>query len=71
MREHPDTTENYVTIKEVRGRLNVSRWTVDRLIKTGELDAIKGAGPKGLVRISETSLTSYIERHTVKEERSA
>lgn len=53
----------YLTIAQVCARLNVSRWTVHRRIKSGELEAIKDGNGNRFVRISEESLARYIERH--------
>ncbi len=49
-----------LTFLEVQDRLRVSRSTVYRLIRAGELDVIHiGAA----IRISEESLESYIATH--------
>ncbi len=50
----------FLSIDDVGQRLNVSRSTVYRLIRAGELDVIHiGAA----IRISEESLESYIATH--------
>lgn len=54
--------ERYLTVKEVGGRLRVSRWSVGRLIKSGELEAVEVGG---VIRIPESALSDFIQRHTV------
>lgn len=55
-----------LTIKEVCDALRVSRWTAGRLIKSGELKAIKtGDAHSAAVRIDDESYADFIERHTV------
>lgn len=50
--------EKYNSIKQVSQRLNVSRMTVIRMIKRGELESIKIGSS---VRIPESSITALIE----------
>ena len=57
--------EEFLTVDEFAASMKVSRWTVGRLIKSGELKAVKGEGRNGSVRIPVTSHADYIERHTV------
>jgi excisionase family DNA binding protein len=56
----------YLLTSEVQRILNTSRPTVRRLIKIGELRAIKGEGRNGRVKIEEDSVKEYIERHRVQ-----
>lgn len=60
-----EMTEQYLTVEDVAKILRVSRWSVGRYIETGALKAIKAEGPKGAIRIPLSSLTAYIEAHTV------
>lgn len=57
--------ERYLTVKEIAGVLRVSRWSVGRLIEAGELSAVKADGRNGAIRIPESSVHAYIQRHTV------
>jgi excisionase family DNA binding protein len=55
----------YLTIAEAGKKLRVSRWTIARLIKSGELHAIKGDGRNGRVKIAQTSVQEYERRHAI------
>lgn len=57
--------DRFLTVQEVAGVLRVSRWSVGRYIGAGALEAIKGDGPNGSIRIPLRSLHSYIEAHTI------
>ncbi|GAA2069560.1 hypothetical protein GCM10009779_71930 [Polymorphospora rubra] len=54
-----------MTIAEVEQYLQVSRWSVKRLIEAGHLEATKADGRNGAVRIYPASLRAYVESHTV------
>ena len=55
-----------LTSAEARERLGVSRFTLEALIRTGEIEAIKtGSAPNSHFRISEEAVAAYIERHKV------
>lgn len=56
----------YLTTRETCEVLSVSRWTVARLIRDGELTAVKGSAKNSHIRIDEASLKKYIERNKVK-----
>lgn len=56
----------YLTTRQVCDELKISRWHVARLIRTGQLDAIKGEGRNGHVKIDEESLAAYIEAAKVE-----
>ncbi|WP_420123867.1 helix-turn-helix domain-containing protein [Nakamurella sp.] len=60
-----EQTDRFLTVQEVADILRVSRWSVGRYIEAGALEAIKGDGPNGSVRVSLRSLNAYIEAHTV------
>lgn len=55
----------FLSTKETCLRLRKSRWTVMDLIKSGELDAVKGPTRNSHLHITEESITRYIERHRV------
>ncbi|TDC82423.1 DNA-binding protein [Micromonospora sp. KC606] len=61
-------TDRFLTVQEVADVLRVSRWSVGRYIDAGALQAIKGDGTNGSIRIPLSSLTAYIEAHTVSAE---
>jgi excisionase family DNA binding protein len=53
-----------LTIKDAAAYLGISRWTVNRLRASGELEAFRvGAG----VRITRASADAYIERQRAAE----
>jgi excisionase family DNA binding protein len=54
----------YLTRAEACERLNVSRETLRKLIKSGELKAHKtSAGRTSPYRISEEAIRDYVKRH--------
>lgn len=58
-----------LTAAQVRERLGISDDTLRKLIKTGQIPAIKvGTGTLGHWRITEEDLNDYIERARVKPE---
>lgn len=58
--------ERQLTIDEVAKYLRVSRWSVTRYIKSGELGATKDTSARnGAVRIPLSSLNHFIAAHTV------
>jgi len=56
-----------MTIKEVAEYLRVSKSTVFRLMRDGELPAIKFSA-KRFTRIQRSDLEAFIKRHSTKEE---
>jgi excisionase family DNA binding protein len=55
-----------LTSAEARERLGISRFTLEALIRSGEIEAIKtGSAPNSHFRISEESIAAYIERRRV------
>jgi excisionase family DNA binding protein len=52
------TGEAWLPILDVCEQLSVSKWTVRRLIRAGELDAIR---LQGFYRVSSLSLARFIE----------
>lgn len=53
-----------LTIRETAQRLNVSRMSIYRLIKTGELRAFKFR--KQIIRIEEKDLDEFLEGKRIK-----
>lgn len=60
--------EQHLTVDEVADLLRVSRWSIGRYIKSGDLKATKAPGKKGAVRIPVSALAAYIDEHTVTAE---
>jgi excisionase family DNA binding protein len=56
----------YLSTRQVCHTLNISRWQVTRLIKSGRLTAIKGHGRNGHLRIDADSLAAYVEDSKVE-----
>ena len=56
----------FLTVAEVAERLGVSRDTVKRMVKDGELSAVKGAASNSWFRISEESFAAWVAAHTVQ-----
>lgn len=55
-----------LTSAEARERLRVSRFTLEALIRTGEIEAFKtGSAPNSHFRITEESVDAYLERHKI------
>lgn len=56
----------YLTTKEARTRLRVSRMTMQRLIQSGDVRASRiGNGKTSPYRIAESDLSDYMDRQTV------
>jgi excisionase family DNA binding protein len=56
----------YLSSREARERMGVSRETLRKLIKTGELKASKvGDGRTSPLRIHEDDIRDYMDRHAV------
>lgn len=59
----------YLSAAEARERLHVSRETLRKLIKSGDLKAHKVSGGRtSPYRISEEAVADYIEHRTVRPE---
>lgn len=54
---------DFLTVNEVSNLLRLSVLTIYKYIKSGKLDAVEFGGH---YRISNTSLTSFIEQHKVR-----
>ena len=60
-----------LTAAQVRERLGISRATLEQLIRTGEIEAIRiSSAPGSAFRISEQALADYVRRQTVRPEAS-
>lgn len=55
----------FLSIKETGLKLRKSRWTVKKLIDSGELDAVKGPTAKAHIHVVAESVERYIQRHTI------
>ena len=58
--------DQLLTIREVSQKLRRHRVTVSRMVRDGELRAIRGEGKNGRVLIYPDSVTEYLERRTVQ-----
>jgi excisionase family DNA binding protein len=50
----------WLTVGEAARRLGVSRWTVRRMVDTGEL---RGVDVRHMLRVENQSIDDYIEQH--------
>jgi excisionase family DNA binding protein len=55
----------YLSTAETCERLRLSRWTVSKLVRSGELEAVKGPARNSPLRITKASIDAYVERYTV------
>ena len=56
-----------LTAEQVRERLGISQRTLFRLIRSGQLTAIKtGPGKNARIRVSEEALADFIEQRRVR-----
>ena len=53
----------YYTVEQLSERLDVSKETIRRFIRTGELKAEKGSNKNGF-HISEENLKEFLDRHS-------
>lgn len=59
--------EYFYTRKEISEILKISEKTVDKLIKSGQLEAFKlGDGSRSSIRISEKSFKKFLEQSKIK-----
>jgi excisionase family DNA binding protein len=54
---------DYISVEQVQERLSLSRDTVDRMIRRGEIQAVKIGR---CVRISEEEIERYLQSHKFK-----
>lgn len=55
----------FLTIKETGEKLRKSRWTIKKLIDSGELEAVKGPTAKAHIHVVAASVERYIARHLI------
>jgi excisionase family DNA binding protein len=55
--------EEYFTLEEVAKKLKVSRRTVNRWVENGKMKAVKFSPGPGHIRITETDLKDFIDKH--------
>jgi excisionase family DNA binding protein len=56
----------YLSSRETQKRMGISRETLRKLIRSGELKAHKvGTGRTSPIKVSEASIEDYMERHVV------
>lgn len=56
----------FMTIAEVSEKLRRHRVTVSRMVRAGELRAVKGEGKNGRVLVYADSVQEYLDRNTVQ-----
>lgn len=56
----------FMTIAEVSDKIRRHRVTVSRMVRDGELRAVRGEGKNGRVLIYADSVQEYLERNTVQ-----
>lgn len=64
----PTTTtvdDGFMTIREVSERIRRHRVTVSRMVRDGELRAVRGKGRSGRVLIYAHSVDQYLKRNEV------
>lgn len=54
-----------LSMAETCRRLRYSRWTVRKLIRAGEIQAIKGPARNAPIRVYEQSVIAYLARNTI------
>lgn len=55
----------YLSMREACEHLRYSRWTVRRLIRQGELTAVKGPARNARIRVDADSLAAYLARNRI------
>ncbi|MGH3585305.1 MAG: helix-turn-helix domain-containing protein [Pseudonocardia sp.] len=58
--------EDFLTIREVSEKIRRHRVTVSRMIRDGELRAVRGKGRNGRVFIYADSVAEYLKRNEVE-----
>lgn len=61
----------YLSTAQACGRLNISKDTLRKRIRAGELTAIKGEARNSHIRVSIASIEAYEERRRIAREGSA
>jgi excisionase family DNA binding protein len=58
-----EQSERFMTVDEAADLLHVSRWSILRRVKAGDLDVVRvGRGPKAPIRIAPGDLADYLRR---------
>ncbi|MFI6510045.1 helix-turn-helix domain-containing protein [Streptosporangium sp. NPDC050855] len=55
----------YLSTAQACGRLDIGRATLAKLIREGELEAIKGTARNSHVKVSEESINAYLKRNRI------
>ena len=63
MREKADGP--FLSMAETCKRLRLSRWTVRKLVRSGELQAVKGPAKNAPIKVYETSVEGYLARRRI------
>jgi excisionase family DNA binding protein len=56
----------YLSAAQACGKLGISRWTLARLIKDGQIEAVKGTARNSHLHIPEHSIDAYLTRRKVR-----
>ena len=58
-------TKRTLTANDVAARLKVSRWTVGRWVRLGELDCVRlSLGKRAHIRVTESQLARFLDSHS-------
>jgi len=57
-----------LSMTETCRRLRYSRWTIRKLIRNGELEAVKGAARNAQIWVYEHSVCAYLTRNKIQPE---
>lgn len=60
-----EAAPEFLSMAETCRRLRYSRWTVRKLIQTGELQAIKGPARNAPIRVYTQSVADYLNRNLI------
>jgi excisionase family DNA binding protein len=60
-----EPTSGFLSMAETCRRLRLSRWTVRKLIRDGEIQAVKGPARNAPIRVYATSVADYLTRNTI------
>ena len=55
----------FLSTAETCKELHLSRWTVRRLVRNGELQAVKGPARNAPIKIYKQSVAEYLERRRI------
>jgi excisionase family DNA binding protein len=60
-----EAAPEFLSMAETCRRLRYSRWTVRKLIQTGELQAVKGPARNAPIRVYAQSVADYLARNLI------